>query len=86
MSLKRKGQISLAAIISGLGLLFAGVGTFFAQSTRIGGVETRAAVLEAQYVEMDKKLDEVRADVKTLLFKVDPQYKLQSNKTTSTKQ
>ena len=56
----RKGQINIVGLVGiGVTIALASIGSFFYQSNRTASVETRAAVLETQYVEVNKKLDQI---------------------------
>ena len=55
-----KGQVNIFSLLTtGVAIAIASIGGFFYQSNRVGVVETRTAVLEVRYEDIDKKLNKI---------------------------
>mgnify|MGYP001559832945 CR=1 FL=1 len=55
-----KGQINIISLLTtGVAIAIASIGSFFYQNNRVGVVETRTAVLEVRYEDIDKKLNKI---------------------------
>ena len=70
----KKGQISFLSLLgTAATIIIVSIGAFFTQSNRIGGVETKTAVLEVQYENIDKKLERIEGKLDSVFsrdFKV----------------
>lgn len=64
----KRGQIGLLPLFGvGATILIASISAFFSQSNRIGGIETKAAVLETRYEEVDRKLERIEDKLDTII-------------------
>lgn len=55
-----KGQGQVIGILGiGVTIALASIGGFFVQNNRVAAVETRTAVLESQYQEINKRLEKI---------------------------
>lgn len=84
MSHARKGQLAVggALITGGVAMLIAGLGGFFALNNKVSEAQTQTAVLQANYITLEKKVDEVNLKLDRLLDKLDPTYKTQLKQST----
>ena len=54
----RKGEINIVGLLAiGVTIAISSIGGFFYQTNRTSQLETRTALLEYQYAEINKKLD-----------------------------
>ena len=68
--MNRKGQIGLFPLLgTAATIIIVSIGAFFTQANRIGGVETRAAVLEVRYENIDKKLERIEGKLDSMFSK-----------------
>ena len=67
--MKKLGQIGIFPLFGiGATILIASIGAFFSQSNRIGGVETKAAVLETKYESINEKLEKMDGKLDAILL------------------
>lgn len=81
----KKGQLPVTTIVTiGIGLVVSAVGAFFGLNNKVNGIETRSAVIESKYVEIDRRLGNIEEKLDIVLNQF-PNAKIKSSFASSTK-